>query len=91
MDGMEAEWRASDAARQRDKLSWKRWAKRFDNYQAMLEKLFSPDRIILGGGVSKEHEKFLPLLTTRAELMPAQLLNEAGMIGAALAALSLSR
>jgi polyphosphate glucokinase len=91
MDGMEAEWRASDAARQRDKLSWKRWAKRFDNYLAMLEKLFSPDRIILGGGVSKEHEKFLPLLTTRAELMPAQLLNEAGMIGAALAALSLSR
>lgn len=84
--GQDAELSASDAARQRDKLTWKRWAKRFNRYLNTLERLFSPDLFILGGGASKKHEKFIPLLSVRAEILPAQLLNEAGIIGAALAA-----
>jgi polyphosphate glucokinase len=91
MDGKDAEWRASDAARKRDKLSWKAWAKRFDAYLNYLEMLFWPDLFILGGGVSKEADKFIPLLTVQASIVPAKLLNEAGIIGAALAARSLMR
>jgi polyphosphate glucokinase len=85
IDGEDAERGASDAARQREGLSWKRWAKRFNKYLNTLEYLFSPDLVILGGGISKEHQKFLPLLKLRAEVQPAKLLNEAGIIGAALA------
>jgi polyphosphate glucokinase len=88
--GVDAESRASDAARQRDRLSWKRWAKRFNRYLGVLEYLFSPEVFILGGGASKYHEKFIPYLSVRAELLPAQTLNEAGIIGAALAARHLS-
>ena len=91
MDGKDAEWRASDAARKRDKLSWKAWAKRFDAYLNYLEKLFWPDLFILGGGVSKVADKFIPLLTVQAQVVPAKLLNEAGIIGAAMAARSLMR
>ena len=83
--GEDAERRASDAARQRDDLSWKKFAKRLDRYLAAMERLFWPDLFIVGGGVSKEHEKFLPLLKTEVPVVPAQLLNEAGIIGAALA------
>jgi polyphosphate glucokinase len=86
MDGQDAEWSASDAARKRDKLSWSKWARRFNKYLSLLEKLFSPDLFILGGGVSKNYDKYLPLLTLQAEVVPAQMLNEAGIIGAALAA-----
>ena len=88
IDGEDAETRASDAARQREKLSWKRWGKRFNKYLSTLEHLFSPDLFILGGGISKDYENFLPLLTLHAEVQPASLLNEAGIIGAALAARS---
>ena len=90
LGGVDAESRASDAARQRERLSWKRWAKRFNRYLGELEYLFSPDVFILGGGASKYHEKFIPYLSVRAELLPAQTLNEAGIIGAALAARHLS-
>jgi polyphosphate glucokinase len=86
VDGKEAEVRASDAARQRDDLSWKKYAKRLDRYLKTMEKLFWPDLFIIGGGVSKDHEKFLPLLTITIPTVPAQLLNEAGIIGAAMAA-----
>ena len=86
MDGVDAELRASDAARQREDLSWKSWAKRFNRYLCMLERLFSPDLLILGGGASKDYKKFLPHLHLQCEVIPAQLLNEAGIIGAALAA-----
>lgn len=86
MDGQDAELSASDAARKRDKLSWDKWARRFNKYLGLLEKLFSPDLFILGGGVSKNHDKFMPLLTLQAEVVPAQMLNEAGIIGAAMAA-----
>ena len=86
IDCGDAELRASDAARKREKLSWKKWAKRFDGYLNELECLLWPDLIILGGGVSKKSDKFLPYLTVQAELVTADLLNEAGIIGAALAA-----
>ena len=86
INGEDAELNASDAARKRDDLSWKEWAKRFDNYLTTLEKLIWPDLIILGGGASKKHEKFFHLLSVQAEILPAATLNEAGIIGAALAA-----
>lgn len=87
--GEDAEVRATDAARKREKLPWKEWAALFDEYLCTLERLLWPDLFILGGGVSKKSDRFLPHLTVRAEVVPAQLLNEAGMVGAALAARSL--
>lgn len=89
MDGQDAEWRASDAARKRDKLSWKAWARRFDEYLNYLEFLFWPDLFILGGGISKETDRYIPLLTVKARVAPASLLNDAGIVGAALAAQAL--
>ena len=80
----DAETRASDAARRNNKLSWKKWAKRLQEYFEAVEKLISPDLIIIGGGVSKEADKFLPLLHLKAQVTPAMLLNDAGIIGAAL-------
>lgn len=79
-----AERRASDRARKRKDLSWKRWAHRLDEYLRHLELLFSPDLFILGGGVSRKHARFLHRLDTRARVVPARLRNEAGIIGAAL-------
>ncbi len=78
--------RASDAARQRHELSWKKYAKRLDRYLKAMDRLFWPDLFIIGGGASQDHDKFLPLLTVEVPVVPAQLLNEAGIIGAALAA-----
>jgi polyphosphate glucokinase len=86
INGVDAELHASDAARKREKLSWKKWAKRFDDYLNHLEKLIWPDLIILGGGISKKHDRFMPYLSLQAEIVPAELRNEAGIIGAALAA-----
>ncbi len=84
--GKDAEWGATDAARKREKLSWKKWAARFDEYLRTMERLIWPDLIILGGGVIKKMDKFVPLLTVKTEIVPAQLLNDAGIVGAALAA-----
>lgn len=84
--GKPAEQRAAESVREREKLSWKKWAKRLNEYFAALEALTWPDLIILGGGISTKSDKFLHLLKTRAELVPAALLNEAGIVGAALAA-----
>jgi polyphosphate glucokinase len=84
--GDKAEWRASDRTRKRQDLSWKRWAHRLNEYLQHLELLFSPDLFILGGGVSRKHEKFMRRLDTRARIVPARLRNEAGIIGAALGA-----
>jgi polyphosphate glucokinase len=86
LNGSDAEQWASDAARKRDHLSWKKWAGRFDVYLKYLESLFWPELIILGGGASKKFDKFGERLTVQAEVVPAQLLNEAGIVGAALAA-----
>ena len=85
IDGKDAEARASDAVRQRESLSWKRWAIRFNKYLQTLERLMWPDLFILGGGASKKFDKFLPMLNVRAEVVPAMLKNEAGIVGAALA------
>ncbi|MCS6994620.1 MAG: ROK family protein [Anaerolineales bacterium] len=84
--GEDAETRASDAARQREELSWKKYARRLNRYFREMEKLFWPDLFILGGGISKYHAKYLPLLTVNTPIVPAQFLNEAGIVGAALAA-----
>ena len=84
--GEDAEVHATDAARQRDHLSWKKWAANFDRFLRTLEELVWPDLIILGGGISKKHNQFIPRLTVQAEVVPAQLLNEAGIVGAALSA-----
>ena len=85
IDCGDAELMASDAARQRDDLTWKEWAKRLDTYLNRLESLLWPDLIILGGGVSTKHKLFLPHLTVQAEIVIAEAFNEAGIIGAALA------
>ena len=90
MKGRDAEWRASDAARQREDLSWKKYAKRLNKYLAAMQKLFWPDLFIIGGGISKYSEKYLPLLTIETPIVPAQFLNEAGIVGAALAARGVS-
>jgi polyphosphate glucokinase len=85
IDCKDAELLASDAARKRDDLSWKKWGKHLDTYLDRLENLIWPDLIILGGGVSKRHDKFAPYLTVKAEIVIAETFNEAGIIGAALA------
>ncbi|MGH9066939.1 MAG: polyphosphate--glucose phosphotransferase [Acidimicrobiales bacterium] len=86
LDGRDAEKRAADSAREAEDLSWEAWAKRVDAYLAQLETVLWPDLIVVGGGVSKKADKFLPLLATRAEIVPAALLNQAGIVGAAMVA-----
>ena len=83
-NGQEAEPYASEAARVNQKLKWKEWGQRFNHYLSTMENLLWPDLIILGGGVSKKLEKFAPLLTTRAPVVAAGFLNQAGIVGAAL-------
>jgi len=87
----DAEKQASEAAKMRDKLSWKEWSARFNEYLQTLEDLINPDLIILGGGASKESEKFMGRLNLRAKVLPATMLNEAGIVGAALAAEDLKK
>ena len=86
IDGKDAESRASEVARERKGLTYDKWGKRLDLYFRTLEKLLNPDLFIVGGGVSKKSEKFFGFIHTRAEIVPAQLLNEAGIVGAAVAA-----
>ncbi|MBZ0302588.1 MAG: ROK family protein [Anaerolineae bacterium] len=86
INGKEAEKWTADSARKRKDLTWKEWAMRLNAYLSHLEFLFSPDVFILGGGASKKFDKFEPFLTTQALTVPARLRNEAGIVGAALAA-----
>lgn len=86
INGKEAEKWASEIVREKKGLSWKKWSRRIDTYLKRMQIYFWPELFIIGGGISKKHEKFLPLLTVDCEVVPAQLLNEAGMIGAAVAA-----
>ncbi|MEU3406675.1 polyphosphate--glucose phosphotransferase [Streptomyces sp. NPDC006670] len=87
LKGHDAETRASVKAKEDGDLSWERWAHRLDKYLAHVEMLFSPDLFILGGGVSRKPEKFVPLLkNVRARIVPAKLQNNAGIVGAAMAA-----
>ncbi|MBG0812631.1 polyphosphate--glucose phosphotransferase [Planomonospora sp. ID82291] len=84
--GKDAERRASDSARERHDLSWDEWAERVEEYLRHVEMLFSPSLIVIGGGVSKKSEKFLPKVSVRTRVVPAALRNEAGIVGAAMAA-----
>lgn len=84
--GKDAEYRAAEPARDRKGLTWAGWARRFDEYLKRLSALLWPDLIILGGGASRSYEKFVSHLSVGVEIVPAQLRNEAGIIGAALAA-----
>ncbi|MGR3934530.1 polyphosphate--glucose phosphotransferase [Streptomyces sp. BRA346] len=87
LDGHEAEKRASTKVREDHDLSWPHWAHRVQKYLAHLEMLFSPELFVIGGGVSRKAHKFLPLIEDiRAEIVPAQLQNNAGIVGAAMAA-----
>ena len=70
--GKDAERRAAESVREREQLSWKQWAKRLNEYFAVIEALLWPDLIIIGGGVSKKSDKFFPLLKTRADLVAGE-------------------
>ncbi|MEU1592928.1 polyphosphate--glucose phosphotransferase [Streptomyces sp. NPDC005708] len=87
LGGHDAEKRASTKAKEDNGLTWEHWARRVQKYLAHVEMLFSPELFIVGGGVSRKSEKFLPLIQdVRAEIVPAQLQNNAGIVGAAMRA-----
>jgi polyphosphate glucokinase len=86
LDGHDAENRAAAAVRDDEDLSWEEWAGRVDRYLQHLELLFTPDLFVIGGGVSKRFDKFSEHLHTRADIVPAELRNAAGIVGAALVA-----
>lgn len=86
INGKDAESQASAGFMEKHQLSYKRWAKRLQVYYQTLERLFWPDLFVVGGGISRHHDKFLPLLDLQTPIIPAALRNEAGIIGAALAA-----
>src|SRR5215211_5148928 len=85
--GKDAEHRAADSARKRDDLGWKEYAERLDEYLHRVEFLLWPDLIVIGGGISKKSEKFFPHLTARTKVVAAEMHNNAGIAGAALAGL----
>jgi polyphosphate glucokinase len=85
--GRDAETRASERAKEMHDLSWGKWAGRVEEYLHHVEGLTAPDLVIIGGGISRKADKFLPLLTSlRATVVPAAMHNDAGIVGAALAA-----
>ena len=87
--GRDAEARASERAKELHDLSWGKWAGRVDDYLQHIEAVLSPDLFIVGGGISKQADKWVPRLTgLRARIAPATLQNEAGIVGAAMAAVS---
>lgn len=81
--GVDYESKAAFSAKERENLSWTEWAKRLQKYYSTLEALLTPDLFIVGGGVSKEHEEFLPLLKLKTPIVPAENRNSAGIMGAA--------
>jgi polyphosphate glucokinase len=83
IDGHDAESRAASSIKDKEGLSYSEWAKRLQRYYEQVEALLWPDLIVIGGGVSKDSEKFLPKLNVHAEMVPAKLLNTAGIVGAA--------
>lgn len=85
LHGHDAETRASSKAKEDHDLTWEHWARRVQKYLAHVEMLFSPELFIVGGGVSRKSDKFLPLIQDiKAEIVPAQLQNNAGIVGAAM-------
>ncbi|AWB95458.1 polyphosphate glucokinase [Agromyces badenianii] len=83
VDGVQAEKRAAYSAKERESLDWKEWAARLQRFYAAVEFLFSPDLFVVGGGVSKHHTQFLPLLELQTPIVPAVHRNNAGILGAA--------
>ena len=83
IDGADYETKASFAAKERENLSFEQWADRLQKYYSELERLFTPNLFIVGGGISKSHKEFLPLLKLKTPIVPAKLKNSAGISGAA--------
>jgi len=83
IDGVDAEERAAQSAKEREDLSYPEWAKRLQRYYSHVENLLWPDLFVVGGGISKSSDKFLPLLDLRTPIVPAKLRNSAGIVGAA--------
>jgi polyphosphate glucokinase len=90
IDGYDAEDRAASSIKEIEGLSWEEYVERLQRYYEVIEKLFSPDLIVVGGGISKDSEKFLPKLRLRCPIVPAKLRNQAGIIGAARRAVDLA-
>ncbi len=86
LDGHDAETRAAASVRDEHGMSYKKWAQRVNRYMQHVERLFTPDLFVVGGGVSKNADKWVPLLELQTPVEPAQLLNDAGIVGAAMAA-----
>jgi len=84
IDGKDAEKRAAASVRERKNLSWKKWGNRVNTYLQTMEKLFSPDLFIIGGGVSKKPDKFFQYIELKTKIVPAEMNNDAGIVGAAL-------
>ena len=87
LHGHDAEKRAAASVRDEEGLSYKRWAQRVNEYMRHVERLFTPDLFVVGGGVSKDADKWVPLLELDTPVRPALLLNNAGIVGAAISAL----
>lgn len=85
IDEYEAEDMASSAAKDRDELSFKKWAKRLSKVLNEYERIFNPTAFVVGGGISRDHERWIPHLKVETPVVPAQLLNRAGIVGAAMA------
>jgi polyphosphate glucokinase len=90
IDGYDAEDRAASSIKDIEGLSWEEYIERLQRYYETIEKLFSPDLIVVGGGISKDSDMFLPHLRLRAPIVPAKLRNQAGIIGAAHLAVDLA-
>jgi polyphosphate glucokinase len=86
LDGHDAETRAAASVRDEHGMSYKKWAQRVNRYMQHVERLFTPDLFVVGGGVSKNADRWVPLLELTTPVEPAQLLNDAGIVGAAIAA-----
>jgi len=86
LGGHDAEKRAAASVRDEHKMSYKKWAERVQDYMSYVELLFTPDLFVVGGGVSKDAAKWVPLLELNTPVKPAELLNDAGIVGAAMAA-----
>ncbi len=91
MNGTDAEKLAATVVREQENLDWPTWAGRVNKYLQMMERLLSPDGIIIGGGVSDSPQQFFPYLHLRTEVLPARMGNHAGIIGAALGALGVEK
>lgn len=86
LDGHDAETRAAASVREEGDMSYKKWAKRVNDYMSHVERLFTPDLFVVGGGVSKDADRWVPLLELHTPVKAAELLNDAGIVGAAIVA-----